>query len=67
MNHASITTDVQYALSQLSQANHRQWTGQGCVDELSRATDALERVLEALQATERDTARLEPTTAHLWQ
>lgn len=41
-------TDVKYAIKQLERAKSRQWTGQGCIDELCRALDALERAEEAL-------------------
>ena len=41
-------TDVRYAMKQLLEAEKRQYTGQGCVDALNRAYEALERVEESL-------------------
>ena len=74
MNTASITTDVQYAIAQLRRVTSSRidMRASDLCGATQRATDALERVLDALQATEADSlARLafmvaqNPTTPNL--
>jgi len=45
-----VGVDVGYCMGQLERAKSKQWTGQGCVDELTRAIDALERIQAALES-----------------
>ena len=49
-----MLTNLRYAMSQLEYAKRRQWTGQGCIDELSRAIDAIERCIEAAERPAED-------------
>jgi hypothetical protein len=47
---AGLLCDVGYIRKQIEHAKRRQYTGQGCMDELARITDALDRIEQQLTA-----------------